>query len=73
MCSMTAAKLSEQEDYFVSWFEPEHLIVPAVTPFFRRTLQQYVLVDSNTRPLCPLGSQANQLYKRHHSTTESGG
>lgn len=27
-------KSCAKKEYFVSWFEPEHLIVPAVTPFF---------------------------------------
>ena len=26
----------EQEEVFVAWFEPEHLILPAVTPFFSK-------------------------------------
>ncbi len=27
-------KLTQNEEYFVSWFEPQHLILPSISPFF---------------------------------------
>ena len=32
--SPATANSTDEEEYFVSWFEPEHLIVPLIAPFF---------------------------------------